>query len=99
MLMVTFMSTFALMLVICHSHFIPITVLVFEILICTQPTFTVHTVFTKKRSQWDIIHFLFNTEYWGVFQTKIFSVAVFEIKSNVKNRLCKYLGTLIIFMI
>src|SRR4029434_3531169 len=58
-----------------------------------------YSVFTKKRSQWYIIHFLFITEYWGVFQTKIFSVAVFEIKSNVKNRLCKYLGTLIIFMI
>ena len=32
----------------------------------------------QKRSQWYIIHFLVNTEYWGVFQTKIFSVAVFS---------------------
>ena len=86
-------STFALMLAIGHSHFVPLTALVFEILICTPPAFMllyekvlaplcgcmiIYSVFTKKRSQWYIVHFLVNTEYWGVFQTKIFSVAVFN---------------------
>src|SRR4029434_3314372 len=50
----------------------------------------IYSVFTKKRSQWDIIHFLFNTEYWGVFQTKIFSAAVFAIRSEARRVLtCK----------